>query len=237
MKKLCLSILLFFVLVSQLFGAKVYLDGPDHLPADVSCFYSIRGMEEADILQARWACIPLSRKAEVKVCLIYDALSKQREPYVFFRPSECGIHTLIFDVNSEGKSAWALKEIIVGESPEPSPSPSPLDGWAKWTKETVERVVPSEGRRERALLLAEAMEATVAASDSFKTAQHLRIALRQNNRKALGENAWAVWNQHFDSLLTNELDVLRSQGEFDIENKKTLKQLYTEIAAGLKEVH
>ncbi len=227
-------------------GQEVTISGPDRVDATGCYFYTLDGVAEADIENCEWACLPLSKQAEFGLALVYDPLTKERRSILFFRPRESGPHTLIFDVNVPGRYYWALKEVRVGEGPppgpdpepepqpEPEPEPEPLDGWALWTKATAERVIPEAGRADQARLIADTMEATVAASaaGTFASAREFREALRAANRRALGEDVWATWNAKFDSLLSQELSV----ANYDPNSQPVLRALYAEIIRGLREV-
>jgi hypothetical protein len=242
-----LAAILGAVLGSVCFGGEVNIAGPDKVSADEGYFYALEGVSEEVIAESQWACVPLSLKAEFELCLVYDPLSKERHPAIYFKAREEGKHTLIFDVNVPGKYGWAIKEVVVGEG-EPDDgdddddddgTPDPLKGWSLWTKKTAERVIPKSGaRREQARTLAASLEATVSASagGAFKNAREFRVAIRSSNRAAIGEDAWALWNSKFDSLLSQELAALVKQGKFNPNDQATLRNLYLEVAKGLREV-
>ena len=127
-------------------------------------------------------------------------------------------------------------EVTINGEFEPSPPAPDASDWAKWAKATAERVIDSKTRRAEAQKLASSIESSVAASAAgvFSSAKEFRQALRSANRRALGEPAWAIWNQEFDKLLTAE--VLKLKPKLELEDQAAMRRLYAEVAKGLREV-
>jgi hypothetical protein len=238
-----LSVILGLMLRDCAKSAEYGIAGPEKVGQSEGYFYSLEGIDEEMIPSSQWECIPLSKKAEFELCLVYDPVTKERFPVLYFKAREEGTYTLVFDVNVPDKYGWAVKEVLVGDAvpdddDDEDDQPDPLKGWALWTKKTAERVIQTAGRAEEAKVLATSLEATVSASagGAFENAREFRVAIRSSNRAALGEDAWALWNYKFDSLLSQELSALAKQGKFNPNDQQVLRDLYLQVAKGLKGV-